>query len=100
MSPPWTSVAIYLAFLSKFPDTHIVRKFGPEAANSLRTETAAVLERFEAETNPEDSFAYLLAFDTRLKAQGFNPGTSADLTVATLFADRLSSILLQPRING
>ena len=28
----------------------------------------------------------LLAFDAQLKADGINPGTSADLTVATLFA--------------
>jgi triphosphoribosyl-dephospho-CoA synthetase len=28
-----------------------------------------------------------------LKAEGLNPGTSADLTVATLFAHRLRTIL-------
>jgi triphosphoribosyl-dephospho-CoA synthase len=31
----------------------------------------------------------LAAFDASLKARGLNPGTSADLTVATLFAERL-----------
>jgi len=31
----------------------------------------------------------LLAFDQELKAAGVNPGTSADLTVASLFAHRL-----------
>ena len=29
----------------------------------------------------------LLAWDAALKARGINPGTSADLTVATLFAE-------------
>ena len=34
----------------------------------------------------------LLRWDTRLKAQGINPGTSADLTVATVFAHRLTTL--------
>jgi len=42
---------------------------------------------------PADLFAELLAWDAVLKARGINPGTTADLTVATLFAHRLQSIL-------
>jgi triphosphoribosyl-dephospho-CoA synthase len=34
----------------------------------------------------------LLAFDRSLKARGLNPGTSADLTVATLFAASLQAL--------
>jgi triphosphoribosyl-dephospho-CoA synthase len=100
IEPPWTTVAVYLAFMSNFPDTHIARKFGAEAAEAVRSEAASALERFEAGSKPADSFNDLMAFDTRLKTQGRNPGTSADLTVATLFADRLSCILLRPHING
>jgi triphosphoribosyl-dephospho-CoA synthase len=100
IKPPWDAVSVYLAFLARFPDTHIARKFGPEAAESVRIEALSVLARFEARSQPDESFDDLLAFDTRLKAAGYNPGTSADLTVATLFADRLTNILLMPRING
>jgi len=100
MNPPWTTVAIYLAFLSKYRDAHIVRKFGVDTAESVQIEASAILDRFKAVSNPEESFADLMAFDTQLKVRGLNPGTSADLTVATLFADRLSGILLQPLING
>ncbi|HTJ02663.1 MAG TPA: triphosphoribosyl-dephospho-CoA synthase, partial [Methylovirgula sp.] len=39
-------------------------------------------------------------FDARLKAQQRNPGTSADLTVATLFADLLRNSLLKRRNDG
>jgi triphosphoribosyl-dephospho-CoA synthase len=39
----------------------------------------------------------LLQWDARLKAQGINPGTSADLTVATVFAHRLRTILPSAR---
>jgi triphosphoribosyl-dephospho-CoA synthase len=96
----WGAVAIYLSFLAKFPDTHIVRKFGRESAESVRKEALQILAHFEGSARPEESVADLMAFDTRLKAQNRNPGTSADLTVATLFADRLSCILLQAFING
>jgi triphosphoribosyl-dephospho-CoA synthase len=41
----------------------------------------------------------LLAWDAVLKERGINPGTSADLTVATLFAHRLRTILPSARNN-
>jgi triphosphoribosyl-dephospho-CoA synthase len=34
----------------------------------------------------------LAAFDRALKERGLNPGTSADLTVATLFAASLDAL--------
>jgi triphosphoribosyl-dephospho-CoA synthase len=42
----------------------------------------------------------LLAWDAALKAKNINPGTSADLTVATLFAHRLATILPSERNSG
>ena len=41
--------------------------------------------------------ADLLKFDAELKAAGINPGTSADLTVATLFAAALQHGLAAAR---
>ena len=41
--------------------------------------------------------ADLLKFDAELKAAGINPGTSADLTVATLFAAALQHGLTAAR---
>ena len=84
---PLRAVAVYLAFLGKFPDTHIFRKFGAEAAAAVQRWAQEMRASFHATRG--DCLAELLAFDARLKARGFNPGTSADLTVATLFADRL-----------
>jgi triphosphoribosyl-dephospho-CoA synthase len=40
-------------------------------------------------TRAEDALADLPAFDAALKGAGINPGTSADLTVASLFAEAL-----------
>lgn len=83
---PWTTTAVHLAFLCQVPDSHIARKHGPDTAEAIRQETAATLGALDLRAQPVEA---LLAYDRRLKAAGINPGTSADFTVATLFADAL-----------
>jgi len=92
---PWPAVSVYLAFLAAIPDSHIARKHGPKAAEAVQKAAAGVRDGFMSSRDPADALADLLDFDRRLKADGLNPGTSADLTVATLFADRLTRILIQ-----
>lgn len=77
--------AAYLAFLCAFADSHLVRKFGTERAEAVRQEAIALASKLTGLPATE-CHAHLLAFDTQLKAQGLNPGTSADLTVASAFA--------------
>ncbi|MEM7465786.1 MAG: triphosphoribosyl-dephospho-CoA synthase [Pseudomonadota bacterium] len=87
----WASVAVYLSFLATFKDTHIERKFGHELANDVMAQ-AAVLERnFKACENPAEFAPSLQSFDAKLKRGGINPGTSADLTVASLLAHMLQT---------
>jgi triphosphoribosyl-dephospho-CoA synthase len=88
----WSTLAVYLTFLAAIPDTHIARKSGLEAAEAVRREAAAWRDTFEAAPDPEAIAGGLLSWDGALKARGINPGTSADLTVATLFASSLSLI--------
>ncbi|UJX45614.1 triphosphoribosyl-dephospho-CoA synthase [Xanthobacter sp. YC-JY1] len=75
----------YLAFLATLPDSHIARKFGLAQAEAVRMEAAAFRGRL-AGLSPAERHDALLAFDAALKARGLNPGTSADLTVASIFA--------------
>jgi triphosphoribosyl-dephospho-CoA synthase len=89
----WATLATFLGFLSAFPDTHIARKFGHETAEWVQRtarEFAALLQRAE---QPDEILPALLNWDAALKVKQLNPGTSADLTVATLFAHRLRTIL-------
>jgi triphosphoribosyl-dephospho-CoA synthase len=83
---------VYLGFLAHLPDTLIERKFGSDIAASV-LEEARPLEAglIECQT-PEAMAAPLLAFDGALKERGLNPGTSADLTVATMFAATLETV--------
>ena len=90
-SERWAATSAYLAFLAGLPDSHVARKYGVERAQAV----CAMARPFEARLNksdhPQQLTADLLAFDTDLKAAGLNPGTSADLTVASLFAHRLET---------
>ncbi len=85
----WATLAAYLCHLAAGPDSHVGRKLGPEAAGRLRTEARLMRQRFLASRNPSLLLPDLLAWDIALKRHSINPGTSADLTVATLFAWRL-----------
>jgi triphosphoribosyl-dephospho-CoA synthase len=44
----------------------------------------------------EEKKAEMLEFDAELKERNLNPGTSADLTVASLLAAKLEDILTRP----
>ena len=96
----WATLKTYLGFLSAYPDSHILRKAGTQAAERVRRTAAKYLASLQAEKAPARILPELLAWDGALKAEGLNPGTSADLTVATLFAHRLRTILPSLRNNG
>lgn len=87
LDPVWCTTAVQLAYLTAFPDSHVARKHGANRAESVRAQAAASLAGLDLRTRP---VAPLLALDRALKAEGVNPGTSADFTVATLFCDALA----------
>ena len=86
---PQAVVALYLAFLARFKDSHIQRKLGNVAARRVRLEALRLVERLDASESSELDFEVLASFDRSLKSRRINPGTSADLTVATLLAGKL-----------
>lgn len=75
---------VFLAFLARFPDSHIVRKHGPAVAHTVMCSAQVWQARARAgvDLDADPGFA---AWDLELKEAGLNPGTSADLTVAALF---------------
>ena len=87
--PAWAVSALYLGFMARFMDSHIIRKHGDIAASLVQSlaqeHETALLKSY----NPKNYLTPLLHFDADLKSQHLNPGTSADLTVATLLLDKL-----------
>ena len=70
---------VFLEFLARWPDSHIVRKHGEAVAHIVMVTAQAWRAHDGLESDPG-----FVAWDESLKARGINPGTSADLTVAAL----------------
>lgn len=100
LEPPWPAVAVHLAFLSQFADSHIVRKHGAAEASFVQDGAERLYRAFIEKSDPASMLPELLTFDRNLKMRGTNPGTTADLTVATLFADRLTRGLIARHNDG
>lgn len=95
----WPAVFVYLHFLSSFPDSHVGRKHGIDVAEEIRKEAEMIGRLVKEEASLSRREAVLLAFDKRLKDRGINPGTSADLTVATLFVCNMKFGLHNHNLN-
>lgn len=83
-NPAWSATALYLAFVACYPDTHVIRKYGAAFAEQLRQEALSYEAMLRMAENPKLVQKKLLDWDASLKQRGINPGTSADLTVATI----------------
>ena len=90
-------VALYLGFLTRFKDSHIERKIGASTAETIRLEALALAERLDPSKPLAGNLEVLADFDRSLKIRRINPGTSADLTVATLLAGNLLEGRIAPR---
>ena len=85
-APEWAAASLYLDVLSHFPDSHVRRKHGPAKAERVMQDAVPLAAALRDAARPEDVKDRLQTLDQALKAEGINPGTSADLTVASLFA--------------
>ncbi|MFA9461188.1 triphosphoribosyl-dephospho-CoA synthase [Thiohalorhabdus methylotrophus] len=83
---------LQLAYVSRFPDSHVRRKHGTLAAENLQERAGHVLRSVRSAHDSRARERVLAELDQALKEEGINPGTSADLTVATLIAFRLARI--------
>lgn len=88
-SEPWALTGLHLHWLARLPDSHVARKHGASMAEALAAACRPLADRLLAAARPEPLQAELLALDQELKAGGLNPGTTADLVVASLFAELL-----------
>lgn len=89
-------ISLYLWMLAKWPDTLIVRKCGLETAELASSKAAELVDRAAKDGKFEQQ--QLDEFDTWLRADGHrrNPGTTADLIAATLFAALRDGLIAAP----
>jgi triphosphoribosyl-dephospho-CoA synthase len=86
---PWAAVGLYLELLARAPDTHVARRFGPQRAREISARASVLLGELVYCDSPRRCLQQVRAMDLELKGAGVNPGTTADLTVATLLLHRL-----------
>ena len=89
----WPAIFAYMAFFAEFPDSHVARKHGEQIAEQLRDEAAVINSTLHATAEEAARLRLLMSFDRQLKARKINPGTSADLTVASLLVHSLVTVL-------
>ena len=91
----WATVAVYAGLLSQFPDSHIVRKFGNQYTEMVAENMLLLSKELTRTDNPELIMPLLHQIDQELKSKGLNPGTTADMTVATVL-----TVFLQDHISN
>lgn len=94
-SPPPSAddavATLYMSLLARFPDSHIRRKFGLETAAHVQRLAQAVRAAWSPVVGP-NTHTELMTLDRLLKSEGWNPGTTADFVVATLFAAEIERL--------
>ncbi len=80
----WAVVAVYADLLSYYPDSHIERKYGNQYSERVASRMIYLRDELARAENPDSMMPLLHSIDLEFKSQGINPGTTADLTVATV----------------
>jgi len=80
----WAASAVFTGLLSSFSDSHIERKYGDKYSEWVRKQITTVDDALLNTSNPEQLLPMLYEVDRMFKDKGINPGTTADLTVATV----------------
>lgn len=86
----WATVAVYTGLLSRFADSHIERKYGNRYTELVASKISILDAELSDSSKPEHLEARISELDQEFKLKGINPGTTADLTVATLLAVSLT----------
>jgi triphosphoribosyl-dephospho-CoA synthase len=94
-SVEWATAFAYLKLLAGVPDTLIRRKQSLEHALEISEKAKKILTKVNANNMLSSFEAEIITWDNELKKKAINPGTTADLTAATLliyaFQQALSS---------
>ena len=82
----WAAVAVYTGLLSHFADSHIERKYGDRYSELVAGKISTLDAALSDSSKPELLATQFYELDQEFKLKGINPGTTADLTVATILA--------------
>jgi triphosphoribosyl-dephospho-CoA synthase len=89
----WAAVAVYADLLSHYPDSHIERKYGDQYTEMVASRMIQLSNELSNTDNPDLIVPLLHNIDQELKSKRVNPGTTADITVATVLTVFLENFI-------
>jgi triphosphoribosyl-dephospho-CoA synthase len=95
----WATALAYLTILSIVPDTLVCRKQSREHANAVTKKAKDLVDKMNNVNKLRHLKGDIIAWDNELKKEAINPGTTADLTAATLLLYAFQSKLPSNRIS-
>lgn len=91
----WAALKVYAEMLARYPDSHIERKYGKQYSEWIAEEMALLCKAMDTANKPEEVLPMLYRIDEAFKAKKINPGTTADITVATVLVVLLEQLFRQ-----
>jgi triphosphoribosyl-dephospho-CoA synthase len=79
--------------LARYPDSHIERKYGKQYSEWIAVEMSLLCRDLKTANQPEEVLPILARIDKTFKAKKINPGTTADITVATVLVVLLEQLI-------
>lgn len=91
----WATLVVYTEMLARYPDSHIERKYGKQYSEWIAEQMVMLSRAIKAAQKLEDVLPMLYRVDEMFKAKKINPGTTADITVATVLVVLLEQLFRQ-----
>lgn len=91
----WAALRVYAEMLAHYPDSHIERKYGKQYSEWIAEEMALLCKAMDAANKPDEVLPMLYRIDEAFKVKKINPGTTADITVATVLVVLLEQLFRQ-----
>lgn len=73
-SRDWAAVSVYVDLLSRFPDSHIERKYGDLHSRWVASTFSKLKSDLAQANSPEGVMPTLYGIDEAFKSKGVNPG--------------------------
>jgi len=91
----WSALTVFAEMLALYPDSHIERKYGKQYSEWVAEQMTLLCKAMETAKTPEEVLPMLNSIDEAFKAKKINPGTTADITVATVLVVLLEQLFSQ-----
>lgn len=95
----WATALAYLTILSSVPDTLVCRKQSLDQAKAVSIKAKVLIDKMNSINKLSYFKSDIIAWDNELKKNAINPGTTADLTAATLLLHAFQSMQTSHRIS-